>query len=149
MLKANISDSFYQLSNTWASHNKRVQDLLLARIKAELSCKIVSTNQRREIETTEACPIVEDKSYILELEQEVQSAKSMLNSLLNVRAPHLFQLQLERHEPFDFSQEEPITDKLGSVTTRIVAEMQRGLTLMRRPMLIWRRIPQQSQSPTE
>ena len=84
--KANISDSFYRLSNTWAFHNKRVQDLLLVSIKAELSCKIVGTDQRREIETTEACPIVEDESYILELEQEVQSAKSMVNSLPSLLA---------------------------------------------------------------
>ena len=109
--KANMSDSLYQLSNTWASHDKRVQDLLLASIKAELSCKIGGTDQRREIETTEACPIVEDESYILELEQEVQSAKSMVNSLPNVRAPHSSQLQVERDEPFDFSHEEPITDE--------------------------------------
>ena len=102
--KANISDSFYRLSNTWASYDKRVQDLLLASIKAELSCKIVGTDQRREIETTEACPIVEDKSYIFELEQGVQSAKSMVNSLPNVMAPHSSQLQVERDEPFDFSQ---------------------------------------------
>ena len=101
--KANMSDSLYQLSNTWASHNKRVQDLLLASIKAELSCNIGGTDQRPEVETTEACPIVEDESYILELEQEVQSAKSMVNSLPNVRAPHSSQLQVERDEPFDFS----------------------------------------------
>ena len=60
--KANVSDSFYRLNNTWASYNERVQDLLLASIKAELSCKIGGTDQRREVETTEACPIVEDES---------------------------------------------------------------------------------------
>ena len=66
--KANISDSFYRLSNTGASHNKRVQDLLLASIKSELSYKIGGTDQRREGETTETCPMVEDENYILELE---------------------------------------------------------------------------------
>ena len=80
-----------------------MQDLLLASIKAELSCKFGGTDQCREVETTEACPIVEDESYILELEQEVQSAKSMVNSLPNMRAPHSSQLQVERDEAFDFS----------------------------------------------
>ena len=124
--KANISNSFYRLSNTWASHNNRVQDLLLPSIKAELSCKIGGTDQHREVETTEACPIVEDESYILELEQVVQSDKSMVNSLPNMRAPHSSQLQVERDEPFDFSLKEPITDEPGSITAQIVAEIVRG-----------------------
>ena len=33
---------------------------------------------------------------------------------------------MERDEPFDFSQEEPITDEPGSVTAQIVAEIERG-----------------------
>ena len=78
-----------------------MQDLLLASIKAELSYKIGGTDQRREVQTTEACPIGEDKSYILQLEQEVQSAKSMVNSFPNLRASHSSQLQVERDEPFD------------------------------------------------
>ena len=69
-----------------------MQDLLLASIKAELLFKIGGTDQPRETETTEACPIIEDKSYILELEQEIQFAKSMVNSLPNVRASHSSQL---------------------------------------------------------
>ena len=123
--KANISDSYYQLSNTWASHNKRVQDQLLAIIKAELSCKIGGTDHCHEVETMEACPIVEDESYILELKLEVPSTKSMVDSLPNVRAPHSSQLQVERDEPFDFSLKEPITNEPGSVTEQIVAEIER------------------------
>ena len=101
--KANISDSCYRLRNTWAFHNKWVQDLLLGSIKAELSYQIWGTDQRRKVETTEACPIVEEESYILELEQDVQPAKSMVNRLPNMRAPHASQLQVERDKLFDFS----------------------------------------------
>ena len=38
--KSNVPDSFYRLSNTCASHEKRVQDLLLVSIMAELSLLI-------------------------------------------------------------------------------------------------------------
>ena len=124
--KANISDSFYQLSNSWTSHNKRVQDLLLASIKAELSCKILGTDQHWQVKTTEACANFEDESYILEFEQEVQSAKSMVNRLLTMKASHSYQLQVEQDVPFGFSQEEPITDEPGSVTEKSVAEIDRG-----------------------
>ena len=41
--KSNVPDSFYRLSNTWASHKNRVQDILLASIKAELSLLIGGT----------------------------------------------------------------------------------------------------------
>ena len=66
--KANISDSFCRLSNTWPTLIKRVQNVLLASIKAELSRNIGGTDQCREVETVEAYPIVEDESYILELQ---------------------------------------------------------------------------------
>lgn len=42
---------------------------------------IGGTEQRREVEYMEACPIVEDESYILELEREVQSTKAVVNCL--------------------------------------------------------------------
>ena len=94
--KSNVPDSFYRLSNTWASHENRVQDILLASIKAELLLLIGGTEQRREVESKEACPIVEDKTYILELEWEVQSTEAILTCLPNMRAPHSCQLQVER-----------------------------------------------------
>ena len=72
-----------------------MQDLLLNSVKAELTCKIVGTHQRWEIDTTEACPIIEDESYIVELEQEVQSAITRGNSLPNMRVSHFSRLQVE------------------------------------------------------
>ena len=113
--KSNVPDSFYRLSNTWASHEKRVQDLLLASIKAELSLLISGTEQLREIESTEACPIVKDVTYILELEREVQSTKAIVTCLPNMRAPQSCQLQVERDTSSDIPQGESITEERGSV----------------------------------
>ena len=123
--KSNVPDSFYRLSNTWASHEKRVQDLLLASIKAELSLLIGGTEQRREVESTEACPIVEDETYILELEREVQSTKAIVTCLPSMRAPQSCQLQVERDASSDIPQGESISDEPGSVTAQIVAEVER------------------------
>ena len=123
--KSNVLDSFYKLSNTWASHEKRVQNLLLASIKAELSLLISGTELRQEVESTEACPIVEDETYILELEREVQSTKAIVTCLPNMRAPQSCQLQVERDASSDIPQGELITDERGSVTAQIVAELER------------------------
>ena len=122
--KSNVPDAFYRLSNTWASHEKRVQHLLLASIQAELSLLISGTEQLREIVSTEACPIVEDKTYILELEREVQSTKAIVTSLPNMRAPQSCQLQVERDASSDIPQGESITDEGGSVAVQIVAELE-------------------------
>ena len=123
--KDNVPDSFYRLSNTWTSHEKRVQDLLRASIKAELSLLISGTEQLREIESTEACPIVKDETYILELELEVQSTKAIVTCLPNMRAPQSCQLQVERDTSSDIPQGELITDERGSLAAQIVAELER------------------------
>ena len=122
--KSNIRDSFYRLSNTWASYEKRVQDLLLARIQAELSLLISDTEQHWEVGPTEACPIVVDATYILELEREVQSAKAIVTYLPNMRLPQTCQLQVEWDASYGIPQEEPITDEPGSVTAQIVAGLK-------------------------
>ena len=122
--KSNVPDSFNSLSNTWASHEKRVQDLLLASIKAELSLLIGGTEQRREGESTQACPIVEDETYILELEREVQSTKAIVTCLPSMRAPQSCQLQVERDASSDVPQRESITDEGCSVTAQIVTELE-------------------------
>ena len=123
--KSNIPDSFYRLSNTWAYHEKRVQDLLLARIEAEVSLLIGGTEQRREVESTEPCPIVEDETYILELEWEVQSTKAIVACLPRMRAPQSCQLQVEQDASSDIPRRGLITDQRGSVTAQIVAELER------------------------
>ena len=83
------------------------------------------TEQPREVESTEACPIVEDETYILELERGVQSTKAIVTCLPNMRAPQSCQLQVERDVSSDIPQGESITDEGGSVTTQIVAEFER------------------------
>ena len=66
--KSNVPDLFYRFRNTWTSHEYRVEDILLASIKAELTLMIGGTEQCQEVESTEVCPIVEDKTYTLQLE---------------------------------------------------------------------------------
>ena len=123
--KSNFPDSFYRLSNTWASHEKRVKDLLLASIMAELSLLIGGTEQRREVESTEACPIVDDETYILELEWEVPSTKAIVTCLPSMRALQSCLLQVERDTSSDIPQGESITDERGSITAQIVPELER------------------------
>ena len=86
---------------------------------------IGGTEQRRKVETTEACPIVEDETYILELEREVQSTKAIVTCLPSMRAPQSCQLQVERDASSDIPQGESISDEPGSVTVQIVAELER------------------------
>ena len=109
----------------WASHDKRIQDLLLASIKAELSLLIGGTEQRWQVESTEACPIVEDETYILELEREVQSTKAIVSCLPSMRAPQSCQLQVARDASSEIPQGESISDEPGSVTVQIMAEPER------------------------
>lgn len=71
----------------------------------------------------EACPIVEDESYILELEREVQSTKAIVNCLPSMRASRSSQLLVERDESSDYSQGELITDKPGSVTAQLFGHL--------------------------
>ena len=104
--KSKVPDSVYKLSNTWASHEKKVQDLLFASIKAELSLLIGGTEQCREVESTEACPIVEDETYILELKREVQSTKAIVTCLPSMRALQSCQLQVEQDASTDIPQGE-------------------------------------------
>ena len=73
------------------------------------------TEQPREVESTEACPIVEDETYILELERGVQSTKAIVTCLPNMRAPQSCQLQVERDTSSDIPQGESITEERGSV----------------------------------
>ena len=86
---------------------------------------IGGTEQRREVESTEACPIAEDETYILELEREVQSTKAIVTCLPSMRSPQSCQLQVERDASSDIPQGESISDEPGSVTAQIVAEVER------------------------
>ena len=117
--KSNVPDLFYRFRNTWTSHEYRVEDILLASIKAELTLLIGGTEQCQEVESTEVCPIIEDKTYTLQLEWEVQSTKAIVTCLSSMRAPHSCQLQVERDASSDVPQGESITDKRSSVTAQI------------------------------
>ena len=58
--KSIVPDSFYRLNNTWPSHEKRAQDLLVPSMKVKLLLLISGTEQRREVKSIEAYPIIED-----------------------------------------------------------------------------------------
>ena len=102
-----------------------MEDLLLAPIKAELLLLFSGTEQYREVESTEACPIVADETSILELELEVQSTKAIMTCLSSMRAPQSCQLQVEQDASSDIPRRGLITDQRGSVTAQIVAELER------------------------
>ena len=102
-----------------------MEDLLLAPIKAELLLLFSGTEQYREVESTEACPIVADETSILELELEVQSTKAIMTCLSSMRAPQSCQLQVEQDALSDIPQGESITDEGGSVSAQLVVELKR------------------------
>ena len=86
---------------------------------------IGSTKQHREVESIEACPIVENETYILELAREVQSTKAIVTCLPSMRAPQSCQLQVKQEALTNIPQGEPITDERRSVTAQIVAYLER------------------------
>ncbi|KAF8415069.1 hypothetical protein EV426DRAFT_701826 [Tirmania nivea] len=64
--------SYYRLRNTWALYDKKVGKLILANIKADLRTRIGRFDKKAEVESSEPCTVVENRSYLDELQQELQ-----------------------------------------------------------------------------
>ena len=64
------ADSFHRLRNTWSLYNIRVRNVILANIKADLCTLIGGFDKEAEVELSDPCAVVEDDSYVYELQQD-------------------------------------------------------------------------------
>ena len=77
-------DSYYRLRNTWKMYDERIQQLLIANIKAQLACLIGDTQKRQEIEATVPCVIEDGDEYANELQKEFEDATALTTQLPDV-----------------------------------------------------------------
>ncbi|RPB23611.1 hypothetical protein L211DRAFT_849602 [Terfezia boudieri ATCC MYA-4762] len=71
--------TFHRLRNTWGLYDKKVRDLILANIKADLRTRIGGFDRKAETEASDPCALVEGESYISELQEELRNTMSVQN----------------------------------------------------------------------